>query len=313
MPGVQSVAGTTAAPFQAPAATVKVQVPDDASDTWRDGIALHAVTPGCLGTVGTRLLAGRDVARVDAPGSERVALVNESFVREHLAGADPIDTVIRLSEIETRARIVGVVEDVLQSRAQDGFRPAIYVPHTQYGLAAFVVAVIRTTVPATAVIADLRAVSSQLIPARQSEIRQMRDQMASTRTSPRFQAILIGSFAFVATLLAALGLYGTMTHFVERRRRELSLRIALGANRSGVVGMVLGRGMRLTVAGLTIGMVGALFFTQGLTGLLYGVEPNDPATLLVVGAILALVSAGACLLPAFRAISVDPVAVLKAD
>ena len=162
-------------------------------------------------------------------------------------------------------------------------------------------------------VADLRAASARLIPARPPEVRAVRDLMASTRTSPRFQAMLIGSFAFVATLLAAVGLYGTMTHFVERRRRELSIRIALGANRDGVMRMVFGRGMRLTMAGMATGMIGTLFLTRTLTNLLYGIEPNDPATLVLVGAVLVLVSGAACLVPAFRAISVDPVAVLKAE
>jgi putative ABC transport system permease protein len=313
VPGVRLVAGTTAAPFQTPAATVRVQLPEDPSRRWRDGIAAYAITPGYLGTVGTRLLAGRGFERLDGPDTERVALVNESFARTHLGGGDPVGTVLRLSESDYRVRIVGVVEDVVQRRAEDGFRPAIYMPYTQYNAAAFVVAMIRTTVDADAVVADLRAASAQLIPARPPGIRAMRDLMASTRTSPRFQAILIGSFALVATLLAAVGLYGTMTQFVERRRRELSIRIALGANREGVMQMVFGRGMRLTMAGLAIGMVGTLFLTRTLTSLLYGVEPNDPATLLLVGAVLVLVSAAACLVPAFRAISVDPVAALKAE
>jgi hypothetical protein len=313
LPGVQSVAGATAAPFQAPAATVRVQLPEDTSDTWRDGIAAYAVTPGYLGTVDTRLLAGRSFERFDGPDTERVALVNESFARTHLAGGDPIDTVLRLSENDYRVRIVGVVEDVIQMRAEDGFRPAIYVPYTQYDAAAFVVAIIRTKVPTTAVLADLRAVSARLIPARQPDIHAMTDLMALTHTSPRFQAMLTGAFALVATLLAAVGLYGTMTHFVERRRRELSIRMALGANREGLVRMVFGRGMRLTMAGLTIGMIGTLFVTRTLTSLLYGVEPNDPATLLLVGAVLVLVSAAACLIPALRAISVNPVSVLRAE
>jgi predicted permease len=313
VPGVQSAAGTTAVPFQAPAATVRVQLPDDASGTWRDGIAIHAITSDYLATVGTRLLAGRGFERADASDSERVALVNESFVRTHLGSVDPIDTVLRLSETDDRIRIVGVVEDVVQRRVEDGFRPALYVPHSQYGLVAFVVAVVRTTVPPNSVIADLRAVSARLVPARQPDIRLMQDVAASTRTSPRFQAILIGSFAIVATLLAAVGLYGTMAHFVERRRRELSIRIALGADRTGVMGMVFGRGMRLTMAGVMIGMVGTLFFTRALAGLLYGVAPSDPATLLVVCAVLVLVSAAACLIPASRAMSVDPVAVLRAE
>jgi predicted permease len=313
VPGVQSVAGTTAVPFQAPAATVRVQLQNDASGTWRDGVAIHAITTGYLQTAGTRLLAGRGFERLDAPGSERVALVNESFVRTHLAGVDPIDTVLRLSDKDDRVRIVGVVEDVVQRRVEDGFRPALYVPHSQYGLVAFVVAVVRTTVPPSNVIADLRAAVTRLVPTRQPEVRLMQDVAASTRTSAWFQTILIGSFALVATSLAAVGLYGTMAHFVERRRRELSIRIALGADRTGVMRMVFGRGMRLTMAGVSIGMVGTFFFTRALTGLLYGVEPNDPATLLVIGVTLVVVSAAACLAPAARAISLDPVTVLKAE
>lgn len=313
VPGVRSIAGTTATPFQTPAATVRVQLPEDTSSTWRDGIAAYAVTPDYLATAGTRLLAGRGFERLDGPDAERVALVNESFARTHLGGGDPVGTVLKLSESGYQVRIVGVIEDVVQRRAEDGFRPAIYVPYTQYNAAAFVVAIIRTTVRADAVVADLRAASARLIPARPPEIRAMRDLMASTRTSPRFQAILIGSFALVATLLAAVGLYGTMTHFVERRRRELSIRIALGANRDGVMRMVFGRGMRLTMAGLATGMIGTLFLTRTLTNLLYGIEPNDPATLLLVGAVLVLVSGAACLVPALRAISADPVAVLRAE
>ena len=233
-------------------------------------------------------------------------------MRTHLAGSNPIGTVLRLAETDYRVRIVGVVEDVVQRRAEDGFRPAVYLPYT-YVSGAFVVAVIRTTVPANAIVADLRAVSAQLIPARQPDIRTMNDLIASTRTSPRFQTLLIGSFALVATLLAAVGLYGSMSHFVERRRRELSIRVALGARRDGVMRMVLGRGLRLTMAGMAAGMTGALLLTRALTGLLYGIEPHDPVTLVLVGAVLVVVSAAACLVPAYRAISIDPVTVLKAE
>jgi ABC-type antimicrobial peptide transport system permease subunit len=125
--------------------------------------------------------------------------------------------------------------------------------------------------------------------------------------------MLIGAFALVATGLAAVGLYGTMAQFVERRRRELSIRIALGATRKGVMRMVFHRGMRLTLAGLTTGLIGTLFLNRALTGLLYGVAPNDPATLLTVVAVLILVSAAACLIPACRATSLNPVTVLKAE
>ncbi len=141
----------------------------------------------------------------------------------------------------------------------------------------------------------------------------MEDRMSATRTTPRFQAMLIGAFALVAMLLAAAGLYGSLAHSVGRRQRELGVRMALGAQRAGVLWMILGQGMRLSMAGLVLGMIATLWFTRALAGFLYEVEPNDPATLLLVGAVLVLVSGAACLAPARRATAVDPVTVLKAE
>jgi putative ABC transport system permease protein len=313
VPGVEMVAGTTTAPFQTPFWSLRVQLPGDDRDTWRDGIAGYAITPDYLDAVGTRLLRGRNFERLDGTGTERVALVNESFVRTQLGGRDPIGTVVRASETDDSARIVGVVEDVIQRRAEDGFRPAIYVPYTQYDRTSFVVAVVRTTLPAEALLDDLRAASVRLIPGRQPNVRVMRDLMASTRTSPRFQTLLVGAFALIATALAAVGIYGAMAHFVRRRRRELGIRMALGANRRDVVRMIVGRGLRLSAGGLAVGMVAALFLSRAMRGFLYGVEPHDPATLIAVAVTLVLVSVLAALVPARRATKVDPVLALKVE
>ena len=141
----------------------------------------------------------------------------------------------------------------------------------------------------------------------------LRDRMSATRTTPRFQAMLIGAFALVAMLLAAAGLYGSLAHAVTRRRREFGVRMALGADRAGVLRLVLSQGMRLAMTGLGLGMIATLFVTRTLAGFLYGVEPNDPATLLMVGAVLFLASAVACLAPARRATAVDPVSVMRAE
>jgi putative ABC transport system permease protein len=311
VPGVQSVAGTTGLPFQTPALILSARLPEDTPDSWRSGIAGYVVTPDYLETIGTRLLRGRGFQPDDRGGAERVALVNESFVRTQFGGVNPIDTVVRLSQGEDGVRIVGVVEDVIQRRPEEGFRPAIYLPHTQAIQGAFVVAVIRTAQPTEAIYGSLRAVSARLIPARQPQIQPMTELMESTRTSPRFQAILIGAFAVVATLLAAAGLYAAMAHFVSGRRRELGIRIALGENRSGVVWRVFRRGLRLTTGGLVVGLIATMFLTRALKGFLYEIEPNDPATLLAAMGILVLVAAGACLAPALRATAVDPVVVLK--
>jgi ABC-type antimicrobial peptide transport system permease subunit len=141
----------------------------------------------------------------------------------------------------------------------------------------------------------------------------MRDRMAQTRTSPRFQALLVGAFALVSLLLAAVGLYGSLTHWVGRRQRELGLRMALGADRASVLRMVMGQGMGLAVAGLAAGTVATLASARALGGFLFDVRPTDPLTLLSVGSALVVVSALACLGPARRATAVDPITVLRSE
>ena len=316
VPGVESVAGVTNVPFQSPSWAPRLLLPGDAPDTWREGIAGYAITPGYLETMGTELLQGRQFERLDGPAAERVALVNESFVPTQLGGETPIGVTIRRSvgDEEILIRIVGVVEDVVQTRAEEGPRAAFYVPYTQYRGAVVVHAVVRTSLPNDVIIPELRRAAGRFNPmVPPQNLLPLRDRMAATRTTPLFQAMLIGAFALVAMLLAAAGLYGSLTHSVGRRQRELGVRMALGADRARVLRMVLSQGMRVSMAGLTLGMIATLFLARVLTSLLYGVEPNDPATLLMVGTVLVLVSAAACLAPARRATAVDLVTVLKAE
>ena len=314
VPGVESVAATTNVPFQSPSWAPRLLLPGDSPETWREGIAGYAITPDYLETMGTELLQGRGFERLDGPDAERVALVNESFVRNQMGGEDPLDVMVRRSDgdEEIPIRIVGVVEDVVQTRAEEGPRAAIYVPYTQHS--ATFQAVVRTQLPPEVILPELRRAVGRFNPVEPPrDLLTMRDRMAATHTTPRFQAMLIGAFALVAMLLAALGLYGSLAHSVGRRQRELGVRMALGADRSGVLRMILGQGMRVSVAGLVVGMIAALVFTRVLSGLLYGVEPHDPLTLLGVSVVLVLVSAAACLAPARRATAVDPVTVLKAE
>ena len=315
VPGVESVGGTTNLPFQSPSWAPRLLLPGDTPDTWRQGIAGYAISPGYLETMGTELLRGRTLERLDGPDAEFVALVNESFVRTQLRGGDPIDIVVRRTEGEAEIpiRIVGLVEDVVQTRAEEGPRAAIYVPYTQYS-GTVVRAVVRTTLPTDVIVPELRRAAGRFNPiVPPSDLLAMRDRMSATLTTPRFQAMLIGAFALVAMLLSGAGLYGSLAHAVGRRQREFGIRMALGARPGSVLRMVLSQGMRLSMAGLALGMIATLLFTRVLTGLLYQVEPNDPATLLMVGAVLVLVSAAACLAPARKATAVDPVTVLKAE
>jgi len=313
VPGVHSVAGTTASPFQTPFWSLRARLPGDDPDSWRDGIAGYAITPDYLDTVGTRVLVGRNFQRLDGPRSERVALINESFARTHLHGVDPLGLVVRLAEYDESLRIVGVVEDVVQQRAEEGFRPAIYVPYMQYSSGAFVVAVVRAARSPEPMLNDLRAVSLRLVPGQQPTIRLMGDMVDSTLTAPRFRAMLIGAFAVTATLLGAVGLYAALAHFVERRRRELGIRLALGGQRGDLIRLVLKRAMRLSLSGLAIGVVATLILGRALQGFLFGVQAHDLGTFVAVAVTLLLVSAIASVLPARRAANVDPITMLNAD
>ena len=314
VPGVESIAGTTNVPFQPPSWAPRLLLAGDTPETWREGVFGYAVTPGFFETMGTRLLEGRGIQRLDGPEGDRIAVVNETFVRSQLEGAKPIGLVFQRMEGEEEipTRIVGIVEDVVQARTEDKGRSAIYVPYTQYrgGFQA----VVRSVRPASAIIPELRRAAARfnpLVPLQ--DLLPMSDRMAVRRTTPRFQAMLISGFALLAMLLAAAGLYGSLAHSVNRRQREIGVRMALGAHRTGVLRLVLAQGMRVSLAGLVLGVIAALVFARVLADLLYEVEPNDPATLVMVAAVLLLVSGAACLAPALRASGVDPVTVLKAE
>jgi len=315
VPGVESVAGTSNPPFQSPFWAPRILLPGDTPETRREGVAGYSITPGYFETMRTKLLSGRDIERLDGPSAEFVALVNETFVRTQMNGEDPINVVVRHSQggAETPIRIVGVVEDVVQSRAEEGRRAAIYVPYTQAEWG-FVQVAVRTDLPAEVILPELRKAVARfnaVVPPR--DVHTMRDRMAATRTTPLFQALLVGAFALVALLLAATGLYGSLSHAVGQRQREIGVRMALGAERRGVLRLVLRQGMRTALIGLTLGMGATLWSTRVLSGFLYEIEPNDPLALLSVAVVLVTVSMAACLIPARRATAVDPVDVLRAE
>jgi putative ABC transport system permease protein len=312
--GVEAVAGATSLPFQAPSWAPRLLLEGDAVGAWREGIAGYAVTPDYFTTLGITSLSGRVFGRSDRGETEAVAIVNESFVRTQLGGRDPLDLVVRRSDAlgETPLRIVGVVEDVVQARVEDGPRPAIYVPHTQYKGA--LQAIVRTPLPAAAIAPDLRRAVARFNPIEPvRDMLAMSDRMGTARANPRFQSALIASFAIVAVLLAAAGLYSSLSHWVGRRRRELGIRMALGADRGRLRGMVLAQGLAIALGGLLVGMVGAVAFGSALAGFLYGVSPTDPVLLLVTSIALLFVTTMASFAPARRATAVDPVTVLNSQ
>ena len=321
VPGIGPVALANALPFQAPTWAPRLLLPGDEPDVVRPGIAGYVVSDGYLEALGTEVVSGRGLGPEDGPDGEPVLLVNEAFVRTQLGGSDPLGVMVTRPReglaaqgAQVAMRIVGVVEDVVQARVEDGPRPAVYVPYRQADLPQLgsFWSVVRSARSTEALAPELRTVleATNRTP---RVVERMEDRMAETRATPRFQTFLIGTFAGVAMLLAVAGLHASLAHTVRRRQRELGVRIALGADRGSVLRMVLSQGLRVAVVGLTIGIVGTLAMSGLLEAFLYGMEPYDPLTLAGVALVLMLVSVAACLAPARRATTVDPVEVLGAE
>jgi putative ABC transport system permease protein len=321
IPGVESVAGASTLPFQAPAWAPRVLLEGDDPETVREGIAGYAVTPGYFETMGAEVRRGRSLEPGDGPDGERVVVVNETFVRTQMEEVDPLGAVVRRASEGLGSngdivpmRVVGVVEDAVQARVEDGPRPAIYIPYSQADVAQVAAwsPVLRSPLPAAAIGTDVRRAMSGLGRLTQ-DLGSMEERMSVARTTPRFQSLLAGAFGGAAMLLAAMGLYGSLAETVRRRRRELGIRMALGADTGTVLGMVTGAGMRLSLAGLAVGLVSTLALSRVLRSFLYGVEPYDPLTLGSVALVLLGVSLLACLAPARRATRVGPATVLQAE
>jgi putative ABC transport system permease protein len=323
-PGVTSAAGASGLPFEAPNWTPRILLPEDPPEAEREGIAGYAITPGFLRTMGIDVLRGRGLGLEDGSDAERVALVNEAFVRTQLEGRDALGMiltrdVVRLSNFgereRTPLRVVGIVEDVVQSRAEDGPRPAIYIPYKQADALQIIPwrAVVRSALPPSSILTSELRQSFDQWDVRPDGIMPIGDRIALTQITPRFRTMLLGSFAGVALLVAALGLYGSLAHMVRRRQRDLGVRMALGADRASILRMVMGQGMRLSAACMLIGLGATLALGRVLDSFLFATEPYDPRTLMAAAGVLLFVCAVACLIPARKATAMDPLRVLQSE
>jgi putative ABC transport system permease protein len=255
-------------------------------------------------------------------------LVNEAFVRKYFPQEDPIGRRIVIGKgmgpefADPPRHIVGVVADVREGGLKQDPAPVMYVPVGQVpdGMMRLANAVlptnwvVRTAGPGAgatvgaAIQREFLAVDSGL-PV--TKIRTMERVVAEGVAREDFNALLIGIFAAMALLLAAVGIYGVMSYAVEQRTREIGIRMALGADRRETLAMIVGQAMRLVVAGIAIGLGAAFGLTRLLSSLLFGVKPTDPVTFVVVPLFLALVALAATWVPARRATRVDPVVALR--
>ncbi len=269
------------------------------------------VTPGYLEVMGIPLLAGRTIEEGDVAGAQEVIVVSESLARHYWGERSPLGA--RVGVLGATTVVVGVVGDVAHNELTGTVREAFYRPHAQQTSRSMTFTVATRGDPYQ-VLGAVRAVVREVDPTMPiAEIRTMDEVMAGSRARHRFATVLLGAFASIALILAVVGTYGVVSYAVSRRRAEIGIRMALGAEARTVVGMVVRQGMVTVLAGVMAGAGAAWMLTRLLEGMLYGVEPQDPATLAGAPVLFALVAAAACWIPAARASLVDPSEALRHD
>ena len=271
-------------------------------------------------TLGIRLVAGRPFAYRDTSASPPVAIVNEEFVRRYLPGRDPIGVHVAVQAMDPAGpryvdrEIVGVSSQVkVDSLGETRNTVEIYVPISQnpwYDASLSIRAALDPGPLAAAVRAAIARVDKDLA---LTQVRTMDEIAAESVARPRFRARLLAGFAALALLVSATGVFGVLAFSVSRRRREFGVRMALGAQARGVLVLVLGRAVRLAVTGVAAGLLAAAALARGLSALLFGVQPIDPATFAIAALTLTLVALAAAAIPAWRAAGVDPSVVLREE
>ncbi len=323
VPGVTHATVTTGMPLQGTYFGMAFNLAGQpvADPSSRPGAGFQQVTPGYAETFGVRLKQGRSFTEQDAAGSVRVAMVNETFARRYLKGMDPLRQRLVIEELipgvtklgpGVEWQIVGVFHNVSYGDRPGDF-PVIYVPFWQSSWPQASVAVRTAGDPAAMTRSVAAAVHSLEPDLPLADVHTMEKVVDLARAGDRFATLLFGSFAAVALLLAALGIYGVMAFVVEQRTHEIGLRMALGAGRNQVLGLVLREGMALAAAGLGFGLFGAWMVGRAMQSVLYGIAAVDLRSFAAVAAVLLASALAACYLPALRATSVDPIAALRVE
>jgi predicted permease len=276
----------------------------------------HFRGPGAFAATGIPIVAGREFDAADGPDAEPVILINEAAAERFWNAADGAGAPVG-SQMEvwgdTRT-VVGVVGTVADSPTDAEPRPAFYFPITQRAIAGggSVFIAVRADGDPGSMVSPFRTIMREIDPTiALADVRALTDITGAARATERFTSQLVGLFALLALVLAIAGIYGVLAYLVGERDREIGIRMALGADRTRVLRMVTGQGLRLVTIGLLLGWVAAFSLSRGLESLLFGISGRDPWTFAGVTAILLIVAAAACYLPARRASRVPPLEVLR--
>jgi putative ABC transport system permease protein len=324
VPGVSAAATVTGMPLRGPSDGMPFTLvggPTYNDPSQRPGTGFQAVSPDYYKTFGILMLKGRSFSEQDTASSVRVAIVNEEFANRYLKGMDPLQQRLSIEQVipglpklgtAVDWQIVGIFHNVRYGDFRDAY-PEVDVPFAQ-SLSPGVTIGVRTAEDPAAmtktIAAAVHSVDPQIALARLRTLDQMKDESLG---EDRYTMVLFASFAGVALLLAAVGIYGLMAYSVSQRIQEIGLRLALGAGRQRVIWLILREASLLAVIGLGIGLVGSVLVGRTMRTTLYGVGAMDFSVIVSVGAILFLTALFASYLPARRAASIDPMQALRID
>ena len=317
LPGVESVGLISSAPLSggvyAGGFSIQGKVSPESDDLVADR---RMISQQYFNALGIPIINGRGFSERDDQSSQGVAIVSETWARRYLPGEDPIDKRIKLGGRDSTRpwlSIVGIAGDVRDTSLESDARPCVYLPYPQFpssGMTLVVRAAFDPKVLISAIRDQVWAVDKDQ-PV--TDVKTMDQYVSDSVSRRRFNALLLTTFASLALILASVGIYGVMAYSVSQRVHEIGIRVALGAQSSDVIKLVIGRGIMLVLAGVAIGLGGALALTRVMTSLLYGVSAADPMTFAVVSVLLVAVALLASYIPARRATKVDPMIALRCE
>jgi predicted permease len=312
LPGVESMTWATNLPFWARLSRGVVIEGQPAPADAREAMTLvNTVDLGYFETTGIALSAGRDFSETDVETSVPVAIVNEAFARRHWPGRDPLLQRFEFAGEDRLRQVVGVARNANYQALGEAPQPCVYLSLRQNFSDAVVLYVRTRTDPASVLAAVQREIRGLDPLLWVGDVRTITKVVDQALFGARMGAGLLGVFGLLALGLASIGLYGVLAYLVNLRRREIGVRMALGANGSNMMALVLGQGIRLVAAGIGFGLLASLVVGRALSSLLYGLSAADPISLAGAAAVLLAVAAVACYLPARRASRVDPLVALR--
>jgi putative ABC transport system permease protein len=290
------------------------QLPALMKDPERSGFAdFRVASEGYFRAMGIPLVRGRLFDDRDGPDAGHVAVISQSLARQEWPNSDPIGRIIQFGNMDGDLRpftIVGVVGDIRDRSLDAEPRPMFYGSSRQRKVSSFSIVIQGAADPAIVIPAARRSLR-ELAPSVPPRFRTIEEVVAVSMTQRRFSLALLGAFGAAALLLATMGVYSVISYLVAQREHEIGIRVALGAQRTDVLRLVLRHGAVLTLAGVVIGLAASFWLTRLLGSLLYGVTPTDPVAFASVVALLLGIALVASYVPARRAMRVDPMQVLR--